>query len=320
MTEKIYKMEEGLKHLEGLSEKELAGWMRGFLAENCSHPLSLSSKDTYKSTVLLQFYFISTDSDFRRRFERAVLDLVNSWRASADPSWQEPADSPDYFAELLTIVGRIRVSDTYSRLLALAKNEKLKEKVGLGVNLHYHLLRVLFGFGMDEIREDLEYIIDRDIEDSRYSALCFRRSWELEFKGGIENLPILLKCYHKDHSVDAEGALDRFLRKLGQKGLKKEFLVMLQKLEDPYYTDLCDIMKTIGMEPGLTFFRESDRFIINWKEKDKISQILIEIPQKLNEKMKKAIEIIYLWMAEQNECINFSDMIPQPAPAPGVTS
>ncbi|KYK35265.1 MAG: hypothetical protein AYK18_13165 [Theionarchaea archaeon DG-70] len=320
MTERIYKMRKGLEYIEGLSDQELTNWVRRFLAENRSHPLSIPSKDTYKSTILLQFYFMSTNSDFRRRFERASLDLVNSWRASADPSWQEPADSLDYFAELLAIVGRIRISDTYSRLLVLAKSEELKKKVGLGVDLHSQLLRVLFGFGMDENRQDLEYIIDRDIEDLHYTALCFRRSWELDFQKGIENLPILLEYYHRDHSIDAEGTLNRFIRRLGQKGFKKEFLNMLQKLRDPYYTDLCNIMKNIGIEPDLTYFEESDRFLIRWREKDKIIQIFIEIPEKLNEKLKKPMEAMYLWMTERDENIGWSDIVPQPAPAPGAIS
>ncbi|MGD2251170.1 MAG: hypothetical protein PVF58_22455 [Candidatus Methanofastidiosia archaeon] len=315
MTEKIYKMEKGLEYLESLSDKDLVSWIRKFLAENCSHPLSIQSKNTYKSTILLQFYFMSTNSSFRRQFEKVIYGLIDSWRVSIDSSCQEPIDSPDYFAELLAIAGRIRVNNTYSRLLALAKNGELKKKEGLGVNLHYQLLRVLFGFGMDDIRQDLEFIIDRDIEDPRYTALCFRRSWELEFKKGIENLPILLKYYHEDRSIDAEGTLNRFLTKLGKRGLKKEFLNMLQMLRDPYYTDLCSIMKAIDKEPCLTSFGKLDNFLIEWREKDKITRILIEIPEKLNEKLRKAIEAIYLWKTEAFANSDWPEMISQTVPS-----
>jgi hypothetical protein len=320
MTEETHEMEKKLEYLEGLSREELTIWMKRYLAENRTYPLSISHRDTYRSSILLQFYFISADSEFRRRFEQAVASQVNSWRPSADSSWQEPTDSPDYFIEILNIAGRIRISDTYSRLLVLAKTGELKKKVAFGIDLHYQLLRVLFGFGMDTNRNDLELLIERDIEDPRYSALCYRRSWELEFRKGIENLPILLKCYQNDHSVDAAGALNRFIRKLGQKGFKMEFFHMLRKLEEPYYTILCDIMESIGIELCPNSCGRLDNFLILWKEGDRIVKIVIEIPKKVNQNLREAIQAIYLWMAKRYEYLGWNEMIPPPVLAPEVRS
>ena len=288
MNKTICGIKEELEYLEDLSEQELVEWIRGFLAEDRSEPLYLAGRDTYNSTILLQYYYQSSNSGFRRRFERSILKLVDSWR--------ECIDSLDYFAEILAIAGRIRIDDTYSRLLVLAKNESLKGQMGLGVDLHNQILRVLFGFSMDRNREDLEFIINRDIEDTQYAPLCFRRSWELEFRNGINNLPLLLKSFHKDRSIDVEGALDRFLKKLGKNGFKKEFLNMLLKLSDPYCIDFLEILKTLGIEPRPSFINGKEGFVVDWREGNEFNIFWIEIPKELSERLKYVIETISYWI------------------------
>lgn len=301
MNEVLYGKKEELTYLEKLSEQKLTDWVKGVLAENHFEPLHLSGKNTYNSTLLLQYYFLSSNNDFKKRFEKTILKLVNSWR--------ESTDSLDYLAEILAIAARIRIDDTYSRLLVLAKKGSLKGRTGLGVDLHCQILRVLFGFGMDENRGDLELIIDRDIEDPRYAPLCFRRSWELEFRRGIDNLPRLLKLYHEDNSIDIEGALERFLGKLGRDGFKKAFLNILQKLDDPYYTDFCDILDSIGIVPSPTFYEEKQGFIIYLKEENYF--FFIEIPPELEEILKNPIEAICYWINEKNKYSDLDRMIPE---------
>lgn len=294
MSEIIYGTKKELEYLESLSKQKFVDWVKDYLVKGRSEPLSLSAKGTYKSEILLQYYHLSSNSNFRRRFERAILKLVNFWR--------ESIDSLDYLAELLTIAGSIRVDDTYSRLLVLAKNENLKGQLGLGVDLHHRILRVLFGFGMDENRDDLEFIIDRDIKDPRYAPLCFRRSWELEFRKGIDNIPHLLKCYHEDRSIDAESALERFFEKLGLQGFRKEFLNMLQKLSDVYYNDFFKILQSIGIkrsspvsnEEKEGFFVElegDEGFIAEWKKEGNI--IWIEIPEDFGSELESTLINIY---------------------------
>lgn len=292
-----------LEYLENLLEQELVEWIRGFLAENRSEPLYLAGRDTYNSTILLQYYYQSSNSSFRRRFERSILKLADSWRESIDPL--------DYFAEILAVAGRIRIDDTYSRLLVLVKNENLKGQMGLGVDLHGQILRVLFGFSIDRNREDLEFIINRDIEDTRYAPLCFRRSWELDFRNGINNLPLLLRSFHKDKSIDIEGALERFLKKLGKNGFKKEFLNMLLKLSDPYYVDFLEILKAIGIEPRPSFINGKEGFVVDWREGDELSIFWIEIPQEVSEKLKYALESISYYVYTNGSVTNPEHILPE---------
>lgn len=67
--------EEELNYLESLKKGELKNWISKARKGNTS-PLQITFRDTYPSTVISQYYFLSKNQDFEKRFEEAVEELL----------------------------------------------------------------------------------------------------------------------------------------------------------------------------------------------------------------------------------------------------
>lgn len=96
--------------------------------------------------------------------------------------------------------------------------------------------------------EDLITILDRDIDDTRYAPLCFRKLWELPngFSNGIKYLNRLLQNSKKDSSMDIKGALKRFFEAMGDNKFKEFLPEMLKILEEENYYIFYGIVRVIG--------------------------------------------------------------------------
>lgn len=137
-------------------------------------------------------------------------------------------------AELMLLAGGLRVVECQPRLLALAKSGVLKGKLVGGVDLHSHLLGVLFGMSNEP---DVLVVCRRDIADPLYTARCFRKFWELDFHQGLNYLPDVLALHDKART-NVEAALLRFAEAVGERSFHAMIPEMLNTLSDLHFSTL----------------------------------------------------------------------------------
>jgi hypothetical protein len=239
MDEIIFGFKDDLAWLENQSLDELQGWLGRFLETGASEPLFISSKDIYRSQIVYQYHRGSDDPEFKKRLKQAIANLLIDWRLDVG--------SIEQAVELVTLVGRLRVTKAFGRVLAMAKGGMLKGKIGTGVDLHYQILRVLAGFQLDF---DARAIARRDMSDPRYAAICFYAVWQRKeggFKEAVDFVPRLLERFQIDPTVNIHYTLREYLGSLGIDNFRNLFNLILGRLGDDFFPTFRQVLRDIGV-------------------------------------------------------------------------
>jgi hypothetical protein len=217
--------------LAWLSKQSLAGlksWLRGYLEKQIAFPLVFGSVEEYPSNRVIELVGAIEDADAKERVKGAVVNLIEAW--------DEVSGSADYFVELTHVAGEIRATEAAGRLMYLAKQQRLKGHFGMGKELHRHVLQVLFGLRAEH--PDLDLICKRDIDDVRYTPLCFRKLYETEYINGLLYMEVLLKVWLQNPAMDIDGILRRFIGSVGLRAFGEQLPLLIAHLAEDRYTDL----------------------------------------------------------------------------------
>lgn len=144
---------------------ELQAWVRTALRHNQTEPLTLTSKHDDAAVELIGDLFEESQDDdaFQNAVRSVLAQLVADLHAD---------DPPHYALALFELSGELPVSKSYDRLLVLAADGFYRDLDNAGHDLHGALLGVLVGMAPAS-DERLHHILQRDIENSRYTAICF---------------------------------------------------------------------------------------------------------------------------------------------------
>lgn len=235
---------DGFRYLASLSLSQLETWLKLFLRYGYSGPVGLVVRDDLRSNVFADeiWDLIGSEScslapqereDLRKRIKSALRKLLDSWTL--------PSDSPEYLFELVSLIGYTRSINCYNRLIDLAYEGELRG-VGEKFDIHREILRALFGMKGRKRRSKLKTILSRDINDPRYSALCFRKYWMMRPENGIHKIRDYLKTTLQQSQLTVSSALMRFHTTTGADFFKNNFLAIrgnllrsssYQQSEDP---------------------------------------------------------------------------------------
>lgn len=214
--EVFYYFHEQLKWLESRGPRALKGWFQAFLWDNEPYPLFISTGTVSPTAIIQGFFERSHDRGFKNRTKRVIIDLINEWRLARDPD--------EVIFELSSMVGYIGITGARFRLLSLVKEGYLKGRLYRGVDLHFHLLRVLAGL---KLSIDLKKVIYRDFDNPAYAPILFVSSWLLGEKGyplAIDLLDRFIDLQRKSPGqMEFHSTLRKFLDSFGPANLKKDF-------------------------------------------------------------------------------------------------
>jgi len=219
----LYYFSEQLVWLEACSHPAFKKWILGMLLENDSYPLLISLDTISPAEILQDFFERSNNKDFKSKMEQIIIELVNNWRMDKDPDMM--------LLELSILVGHLSISAARSKLLSLVKEGYLKNRECRGIDLHFHLLRVLAGL---KLSADLKLIIQRDFDSPTYAPILFASSWLLSEDGYFLAIDLLDRFIdlHKKYPRQMEfyPPIGSFLKSLGESNLQKYQQTIIDKL------------------------------------------------------------------------------------------
>jgi hypothetical protein len=253
MAEIIYGAQKEQEWLEKQSYKALEKWLATYLSDGISAPIFIGAMDVPRNTIIYQYHNSSTKRDFKERLEKAIENLINEWRLDEG--------SPQQLIELVALAGRLRITGAFDRILALIKEEKLKQVFEPGIDLHCHLLRTLIGF---QIGFDTQMLIDRDIDDFRYAPVVFRAVWSRSRDGFIEALSLLRslwKTYSANPSMDIHGLLREFFIRIKFENFEMLLNSMIWNLGSGYFKQFILMLSEIGI---MVKPHSDSSFIVKW--------------------------------------------------------
>jgi len=249
-----------IKRLKELSLEDLERCLEEVLSGETSRSelpevASIGQVDPF--VLVLQWYRASKDRDFQRKLRQCIINLLGSW----DPT----VHTLDYLTQLLALVGYCRIFAARPILVKLAvrDNGVLKGMNGPAGDLHLLLLRVLLSWnildekGEDRLNEiceesepfesatDLLWICKRDINDPRYTGICYRALWEADPRYGIQYLPILWR-FIDEGKEDLKAALSQFVNALRANQLL-ELLKYCDQLPDPIFNRTVSMLVEFGV-------------------------------------------------------------------------
>lgn len=249
--ELVFDRHEQLTWLDSQSPEDISSWLKKCLLTGDAHPLIFLGREDYRSNAVLDLYADIEDPFLKDKLRMAVAELVNRWGVG---------ENPDYFVELTVIAGRLRATGAADRLLYLAKSQALCNQVGMGKELHHHALQVLFGLKAEH--PDLVTICQRDITDPRYTPICYRKLWEINFEHGITNLRILLEAGLERPSMDIQRSVIRFIKAVGLGYLTEKLRRLHNLLGDGLYGTLLEICQNAGIRFPIRFQHGRCRMVV----------------------------------------------------------
>ncbi|MCI0471266.1 MAG: hypothetical protein L0Y73_06400 [Candidatus Aminicenantes bacterium] len=222
--EVLYDFAEQCEWLESRSHRELKEWFERLLRENDTEPLFISMSAASPAGIIQGFYEGSNDISFKDRIKRIIGELIDGWRLSRDPD--------EMLFELSTLAGHICIAGARSKLLSLAKEGYLRGRSCRGVDLHFHLLRVLAGL---KLSTDLKLLISRDFDNPAYAPILFVSSWLMGESGYFLAIGLLNRFInlHRENpgKMEFHYPLRKFLDSFGEANLKKHFGRIIDALE-----------------------------------------------------------------------------------------
>lgn len=247
-TEIIIDPIEQLKWLENRKPRELNDWFTRYSREGFSSPLVIDDRGNMPQEILYNFYSHGSNA-FKKKLRKVIKTQIIIWNFDTQPY--------EALAIVLALVGLININDkdVFERIQSWVKEDKIKEKsfplkgkFGIGVDLHYFALRVIFGFRYKY--KDLTMIARHNFQIPEYAPLCFRVMWEQP--GGLNIDPHtvrkLFDAYYKNSSIDINGSLNRYLNAISDednKNIAEFYLKMLASLDDKYIDTLDEVLVNI---------------------------------------------------------------------------
>lgn len=205
-----------ISYLDKASTPRFEEWLRQFLLDGDADPGHLETWYTTPETVVTNIYSSASSRSFQRKFRRIIAHSIDHWIKDTDPA--------GLLAALTTVAARLRVTESFPRILALAKEESLKPPIDSPsetLDVHFHLLRVLVGFQKEL---DVTVLFDRDLHDWRYAPLIFRASWSRGRSDWVTSarlLPILIDLHATNSRMDIVGAFSNYFRRIGFEWFKQ---------------------------------------------------------------------------------------------------
>lgn len=222
-TKVLYYFKEQLEWLETRGYPALEKWILSMLLNNDSYPLFISLDAITPSTILQDFFERSKNNDFKSNLKRIIIGLINDWRMDRDPD--------TILFELSILVGHLSITKARSKLLSLVKEGYLRNRKCRGIDLHFHLLRVLAGL---KLSTDLKLVIQRDFDSPVYAPILFTSSWLLSERGFFFTIELLDRFIdlHKKYPRQMEfyPPMRTFLKRFGVSNLQKYYKMIKNKL------------------------------------------------------------------------------------------
>jgi hypothetical protein len=271
----FYYFNEQLEWLESRSNPALKKWILGLLRDNESYPLFISLDTAYPSQIIQGFVERSKNDDFRSRVKQIIIDLVNEWQIDKAPDMM--------LFELAILVGHLSIAGARSKLLSLVKEGYLRNRQYRGIDLHFHLLRVLAGL---KLSTDLKLVIQRDFDSPAYAPILFTSSWLLSDDGYFLAIDLLDRFIdlHRQYPREMEfyPTMRAFLKRFGEANLKKYYDYIINKLSYENIHDFEECLKETGYRmnsiedpwKGYDFFN-----IYNGGHELSLSMLRLEAPQ-----------------------------------------
>lgn len=237
----LYYFDEQLEWLETCSYPTLKKWILGMLRDKDSYPLFISLDTISLGDIVQDFFERSNNDDLRSKVKRIIIELINDWRMDRDPDTM--------LLELSILVGHLCITRARSKLLSLAKEGYLRNRKCRGIDLHFHLLRVLAGL---KLSTDLKLIIQRDFDSPIYAPILFISSWLLSEKGYFFAIELLDRFIHlhKKYPFQMEfyPPLRKFLESFGQYNLQKHFKLIKNKLSPENVSYFLACLEKVGID------------------------------------------------------------------------
>lgn len=212
----LYDFAEQCEWLENRSYRDLKEWFQSLLRDSDTDPLFISMSTASPAGIIQGFYERSDDRSFKGRVKRIIVELIDEWRLSRD--------SDEVLFGLSALVGHICIARARWKLLSLAKEGYLRGRSCRGVDLHFHLLRVLAGL---KLSMDLKLLISRDFDNPAYAPILFVSSWLLGENGyslAIDLLDRFISLHRKNpREMEFHQPLRKFLDSFGEANLEKHF-------------------------------------------------------------------------------------------------
>jgi hypothetical protein len=248
-TNVLYYFKEQLEWLETRRYPALEKWVLSMLRDNESYPLFISLDAITPSGILQNFFERSKNNDFKSKLKRIIIGLVNDWRMDRDPDTM--------LFELTILVGHLSITRARSKLLSLVKEGYLRNRKWRGIDLHFHLLRVLAGL---KLSTDLKLVIQRDFDSPAYAPILFTSSWLLSEKGFFFTIELLDRFIdlHKKHPRQMEfyPPMRTFFKRFGVSNLKKYYKMIKNKLSPENVRYFRDCLEETGF--GIHFIEEPE--------------------------------------------------------------
>lgn len=242
MQKVLYGFYEQLNWLETLSYNSLETWMLGFVKEDNSYPILISTDSVSPFDHIRNFFEVSKNSAFKKKIKKVIVESIASWRLSID-------EDSELF-ELSSLVSLLCISNkkARSKLLTLVKEGNLQGRHYRGIDLHFHVLRVLAGL---KLSIDLKSLINRDFDNPAYAPILFTSCWLLSEKGyflAIDLLDRFIDLYKKfPGEMDFHSPFETFIESFGKKNLKKHFNKIITKLSRKNTRFFLDALEEIGI-------------------------------------------------------------------------
>ena len=137
----------------------------------------------------------------------------------------------------------------------MVKEGHLKGRLYRGVDLHFHLLRVLAGL---KLSIDLKLVIYRDFDNPAYAPILFVSSWLLGERGYSMAIDLLDRFIDLDQKspgqMEFHSSLRKFLDSFGPANLKKDFGKIIDALSSKnseyFMKSLDEIGYLVSLKPG----------------------------------------------------------------------
>ncbi len=261
-------LEESLEKLAvlGTDPDEFKIWLKSFLINNISHPLSGFSLTEYPHEYLSRIYESTKNVRFQERLRGAVKQFFKDWNINAGNT-----ESIEYYSSLLNLIAELPITDVYPELIETAlsgyycgfRSENESRDV------QTLLLEVIAGMevsGEEIPKKRLMDLVKKYMIDPRYTPLCFMIAWKTQYESAIEYMSQLLECTRK-RSFDIHETIEDFLIGCRVDKFKELVVPMLEELKfDNLREYFLKILSDLGVKIYISDYRfEPDHILMTWE-------------------------------------------------------
>jgi hypothetical protein len=213
--------------LVSMREGEFQAWLSDLLRYGYTGDIPLFVGDGPPSLAFIRSIWESIDdADLEPGDRRRLRGMTKCAIEEMIRGWAPPAEPPEFFAELLNLVGTLNLVSCFDVLLGYAFEGSFKGRIG-SVDIHRQILRVIFPMPArltEEAESKLRAILDRDIEEPEYASLCFRKAWMREPDRGPSLMRKFIATSFLMSPKSVEQALERYHRTMGADHFFSSFL------------------------------------------------------------------------------------------------